>query len=137
MFSRTTSVMTVLALLGITAGAMAASNRPTTYEKTALSGQEIYIFLDTNLNPDCTSAGMDDVKAISGPNHGSIRIVDGKVYPNYPKGSDRYKCNSQSDDGIQAFYKSAPGFKGQDQVSLSIHTFTGNARDVVVTINVE
>jgi hypothetical protein len=63
--------------------------------------------------------------------------VDGKVYPNFPKDGERYKCNLQSDDGVQAFYKSAPGFKGQDQVSLSIHTFNGTARNVVVNVTVE
>ncbi|WP_143748289.1 hypothetical protein [Mesorhizobium carmichaelinearum] len=129
--------MAVAAVFGFTGYAMAGSSRPVTYEKTALSGQEIYIFQDANLNPDCTSAGLDEVQATSGPSHGSIRIVDGKVYPNFPKNSDRYKCNQQSDDGVQAFYKSAPGFKGQDQVSLSIHTFTGNARNVLVNITVE
>lgn len=134
---RMTCVMAMAALFGFTGYAMAGSSRPVTYEKTALSGQEIYIFQDANLNPDCTSAGLDDVQATSGPSHGSVRIVDGKVYPNFPKTSDRYKCNQQSDDGVQAFYKSAPGFKGQDQVNLSIHSFTGNARSVVVNITVE
>ena len=137
MAHRMACIITMTAMVGFTGHAMAGSNRPQTYEKTALSGQEIYIFQDANLNPDCTSAGMDDVHATSGPSHGSIRIVDGKVYPNFAKNSDRYKCNLQSDDGVQAFYKSTPGFKGQDQVNLSIHTFTGNAHSVVVNINVE
>ena len=137
MTRRMACIITMTAMVGFTDYAMAGSSRPITYEKTALSGQEIYIFQDANLNPDCTSAGLDDVQATAGPSHGSVRIVDGKVYPNFPKDSERYKCNLQSDDGVQAFYKSAPGFKGQDQVSLSIHTFSGNARSVVVNVTVE
>lgn len=125
------------ALFGFTGYAMAGSPAPLIFEKTALSEQEIYIFQDANLNPDCTTAGIDIVQTASGPSHGSIRIVDGKFFPSFPKTSERYKCNSQSGDGVRAFYKSAPGFKGQDQVNLTVHTFTGNIRTVTVNITVQ
>lgn len=135
---RMTGVMTMAAMLGFAGyAAAAASAPPMTYQKTALSEQEIFIFQDANVNPDCTVAGVDVVRTASGPSHGTLRIVDGKFFPNFPKTSERYKCNSQSSDGVRAFYKSAPDFKGQDQVSLIVHTFTGNVRNVVVNITVE
>ncbi len=137
MIRRTTGIITALALLGLTASPAAAFGNSTSYDKTALSGQEIYVFMDATLNPDCSSMGKDEVRAVSGPSHGNFRLVSGKIYPKYSKGNERYKCNARQVQGIRGLYRSKPGFKGHDQVTLSIHTFTGNARTVVVSINVE
>lgn len=137
MIRRTTGVMTVLALLGLAASPAAAFTHSTSFKKTALSGQEVYVFAHASLNPDCSSMGKDDVRAVSGPSHGKFQLVPGKIYPDFVKENERYKCNLRKVDGIKGLYRSKPGFKGMDQVTLSIHTFTGIARTVVVSINVE
>jgi hypothetical protein len=137
MICRRTGVTAVFALLGLAGWVTAASSGPLNYQKTALSGQEIYIFMDSNLNADCSSAGRDIVKAVAGPNHGTVRLVGGKVYPHYSKGNDRYKCKLRKDDGIKGFYRSKPGYKGHDQITFSIHTYTGNVHSATVNINVE
>jgi len=127
--------MTVLALLGLTVCPAAAGS--SSYEKTALSGQEIYIFKGANLNPDCSSVGRDDVRAIAGPSHGKVRLVHEKIYPSYSKGNDHYKCNSRKVDGVMALYRSSSGFKGADQVTIAVHTVTGNSYKFFIKIKVE
>lgn len=126
-----------LVFLGLGAAPAAALGNSKTYEKTTLSGKEIFIYGGSTLNPDCSRAGKDDVRAVSGPSHGKVSIVDAKTYAHYAKGDARAKCNSRKVDGIKVLYRSKPGFKGQDQVVLSVHTYFGEAYRAVININVE
>lgn len=135
MICRKTSIIAMFALLGLALSPAAAANR--TYEKTALSGQEIFLFGGSTLNLDCSKAGSDDLRATSGPSHGKIRIVHGKTYSQYSRRDRRSKCNSKKVEGIKVLYRSAPGYKGRDSVTLSLHTYFGKASVTVVNIKVE
>ncbi|RWF40463.1 MAG: hypothetical protein EOS46_29500 [Mesorhizobium sp.] len=137
MIRRTTGIMTVLALLGFSVCPAAAYTHSFSYEKTALSGQEIFLYGGSTLNPDCSKAGKDDLRAISGPSHGKLMIMNGKTYAHYAKKDARAKCDSRKVDGIKVVYRSAPGFKGRDEVTLSLHTYYGYASRTVIRINVE
>lgn len=134
---RLTGVAIALVFLGLGAGPAAAFGNSKTYEKTTLSGKEIFIYGGSTLNPDCSKAGQDDVRAVAGPSHGRVSIVNAKTYAHYGKGDARAKCDSRKVDGIKVLYRSKPGFKGQDQVVLSVHTYFGGAYRAVININVE
>lgn len=135
MVYRTAGFVAALMALGLAAWPAAAGS--TSYRKTALSGQEIYIFRDVSLNVDCSSAGADDVRIIAGPSHGKVRLVHGKLYTGFTKANERSKCNTHKVNGIKGLYRSNPGFKGHDEVTFSTHTYTGNAYKAVVSIDVE
>ncbi|TPM28278.1 hypothetical protein [Mesorhizobium sp. B2-3-4] len=130
---RTTGLITVLAVLAGAAWPAAAES----YGKSALSGQEIYIFRDVSLNADCSSAGANDVRIIAGPSHGKVRLVHAKIYTGFAKSNERWKCNAHKVDGIKGLYRSNPGYKGRDQVTFSVHTYMGNAHQAVVSIDVQ
>lgn len=137
MLCRTKTIIGIAALLGTMVCPALAGTQFMNYEKTALSGKEIFIFKDMNINVDCSIAGKDDVQVSSGPSHGNTRLEDAKVFPTYKTADPRSKCNSREVEGIKGFYKSESGFKGRDQVTFMIHTYQGNAYHVVVDINVE
>jgi len=137
MICRATGIIAMLAFLGLTVGPVAAMTRWSSLEKTALSGKEVSVIKGSSLNPDCSTEGRQDVRAIAGPSHGTIKIVFGKIYPVYSKGSDRYKCDYRKVDGVSGLYRSNPGFKGRDQITFSIHTITGKAYTVVINITVK
>lgn len=132
-----TGVVTVLTLLGLAAGPAAAFTHTSSHNETALSGHEIYLYGGSSLNPDCSIIGGDNLRVISGPSHGDVRILHGKVFAHFAKNNERSRCNSRKVEGIKALYRSKPGFKGWDQVTLSVHTYTGNAFNAVVNIKVE
>jgi len=132
-----TSVISGLALLGLTVCPASAYTQTYTHQKTALSGQEIYVFGGASLNADCSSAGKDDVRVVSGPSHGNVKLVHGKVHAVYAKSNERSKCNARMVNGIKALYRSKSGFKGWDQVTISVHTYLGNAFTYVANIKVE
>lgn len=124
-------------VLGLSGCVTAENDARDAYTKTSLSGQEIFIYHDTEVNPDCSNAGMPVVKAVAGPSHGSVRIIQSKVYPNFSRDNMRYKCNAKAVDGIKVLYTSDKGFKGRDKVTISGHTSTGNAHLTTVDIKVE
>ena len=64
-------------------------------------------------------------------------IVNGKTYAHYSKKDARVKCDARKVDGIKVMYRSNPGFKGRDEVTLSLHTYYGYASKTVININVE
>ncbi|TPL86181.1 hypothetical protein FJ948_24425 [Mesorhizobium sp. B2-3-12] len=134
---RATPIMTGLVLLGLAVSPAAASNRTFTYQKTALSGRDVYFFGGASLNVDCSSEGRDDVRVVSGPSHGNVKLVHDKVFTHYNKSNDRAKCNLRKVNGIKALYRSSPSFKGWDQVTISVHTYDGNAFKYVTNIKVE
>jgi hypothetical protein len=127
----------MFAFLGLTVCPAAAMTRWTSHEKTAISGKEVSVLKGSSLNPDCSTEGRQDLRAIAGPSHGKIRIVFGKIYPVYSKGSDRYKCDSRKVDGVSGLYRSNPGFKGRDQITFSVHTIMGESYTVVINITVK
>ncbi|AGB45369.1 hypothetical protein LB524_14105 [Mesorhizobium sp. ESP6-5] len=137
MSHRATSIMAGLALLAFAVSPAAASNRMFTSQKTALSGRDVYFFGGASLNVDCSSAGRDDVRVVSGPSHGNVKLVHDGVFTHYNKSNDRAKCNSHKVNGIKALYRSSPGFKGWDQVTISVHTYDGDAFKYVTNIKVE
>ena len=127
----------MFAVLGLGVPPAAAFTHWSSYQKTALTGQEIFVFKGASLNVDCSPVGRDDVKIIDGPSHGKVRLVEGKVYTSFGRSNQRFKCNSRKVDGIKGFYRSVSGFKGQDHVTFSVHTYDGNAYKIVVDVNVE
>ena len=137
MIWRVTSVIAGLAILGFTVCPAAAYTQTYTHQKTALSGHEIYVFGGASLNVDCSSAGKAEVRVASGPSHGSVKLVHGKVNAVYSKSNERSKCNSRMVNGIRGLYRSKAGFKGWDQVTFSVHTYEGNAFKFVTNIKVE
>lgn len=133
----TSTIITVFTLLGFAVCPADAMARWSSHEKTAPSGKEVSVIRGSSLNPDCSSEGRQDLRAIAGPSHGKIRIVFGKIYPVYSKGSDRYKCDSRKVEGVSGLYRSNPGFKGRDQITFSVHTIMGESYQVVIDITVK
>lgn len=137
MIRRVTSVGIALALIGLCIGPAAAWGNSKTIVKTALSGQEIEVYDGASVNPDCSNAGKANFKAVSGPSHGRISVINAKTFPYFPKSNIRWKCDFVKVDGIKVLYRSVPGFKGKDRVILSIHTYDGRSYNPTIDVTVE
>jgi hypothetical protein len=136
MVYRVTAVGIAL-VLGLGAVRAAAWGNTKTLERTALSGKEIDIYEGSSVNPDCSNAGPVDLKAVSGPTHGKISIINAKTFPHFAKSNIRWKCNFRKVDGIKVLYRSKPGFKGEDKVALSVHTYEGASYSITIDVKVE
>ncbi|MER9166202.1 hypothetical protein NKI12_02285 [Mesorhizobium australicum] len=137
MVHRVTAVVIAFVFVGLSAGQAAAWGNSKTLKRTALSGKEISVYDGASVNPDCSNAGPVDLKAVSGPSHGKISIVNAKTFPHFTKSNIRWKCDFRKVDGIKVLYRSQPGFKGQDQIDLSVHTYDGVSYSVTINLKVE
>ena len=102
-----------------------------------VSGREISIERAYEVNPDCSSAGMPYIQAISGPSNGTISIKSEKVFPGYKPDNIRSKCNSQIVDGIKVYYKPNPGFIGKDRVITRLSHTNGTMYESTIDITVK
>ena len=137
MVYRVTAVGIALVFVGLGAGQAAAWGNSKTLTRTALSGKQINVYDGASVNPDCSNAGPVDLKAVSGPSHGKISIVNAKTFPHFTKSNIRWKCNFRKVDGIKVLYRSKPGFKGEDEVALSVHTYEGASYSITINVKVE
>ncbi|MGO4449037.1 hypothetical protein AB4Y96_08930 [Phyllobacterium sp. TAF24] len=98
--------------------------------KTQLSG--FY-----KVNDDCSSRVPPELKAVSGPSHGTIDFSRGSSRPSFREGERRHKCNSQNVSKIYVSYTSTSGFVGKDSVTISSKTAGSDFYSYVnFTINV-
>lgn len=134
---RVVGVGIAIAIMGLGVASASAWGNSKTIEKTALSGKEISIYDGANVNPDCSNAGLVSMQAVSGPSHGKISIINAKTFPHFTRNNIRFKCNSRKVDGMKVLYRSVPGFKGQDRVVLSTHTYDGGSYGATINIKVE
>jgi hypothetical protein len=137
MVYRVTAFGIALVFVGLGAGDAAAWGNTKTLNRTALSGKEINVYDGASVNPDCSNAGPVDLRAVSGTTHGKISILHAKTFPHFTKDNIRWKCNFRKADGIKVLYRSMPGFKGQDQVALSVHTYDGASYSITINVKVE
>jgi hypothetical protein len=86
--------------------------------KTAVSGKPIRINMYFNVNPDCTSAGVAEVRITEQPQNGSVRIAKGTGFPFYPVSNSRHGCNTTRVPVVEIYYTSKNGFVGTDHVGM-------------------
>ncbi|MCQ8278096.1 hypothetical protein NFI95_06500 [Acetobacteraceae bacterium KSS8] len=69
------------------------------------------------------------------PTHGHAEIRTGRFRPDYPSDTYRARCNDPPRDGIAAFYRPAPGWRGDDTVTLRFEEPSGKhwMADFVIT----
>jgi hypothetical protein len=89
-----------------------------------------------SLNPDCTHTGETIVRITKQPEHGSANVVNGTHFPNYPKDSSRFKCNSQRVKDTQVHYKSADKYVGNDTFEVLVIYSHGIAWEMQYEVSV-
>lgn len=90
-------------------------NADTTANFMALSGQDIKVAIGYSVNADC-SPRSDHVKfKVVGLTHGTVRAVNTNVFVHHPMAGSSISCGSKSVPGVQLWYRSKPGFVGEER----------------------
>jgi hypothetical protein len=111
-------------------------NAPLYHSYNVLNNSDVRLVQGTELNPDCSVAGITKYKIIQYPTHGNIQINEEKVYSTFPLGNARYACNGKPEDGISAHYKSEPGFVGHDATVIQFYFPSGTMQVMNFDIDV-
>jgi hypothetical protein len=95
--------------------------------KTAFSGIPVMLDSYAELNPDCSSLGLENVIITKAPSHGSVAILNGvEAYTNFPANNQRYECNRKTSPSVGIQYTSAKAFTGIDSFTLHRVSHSGN-----------
>jgi hypothetical protein len=103
-------------------------------ETTSTKSQRLNFF--TSLNPDCTSRGRTEVRVVTPPMNGSIKIAYESDFPRYSAVSQRYECNRRRVTGTSVVYTPRRDFQGQETIVVEGFYPTGQLDRVTHTVNV-
>lgn len=86
----------------------------------APSGKQQRVEFFLGLHPDCTSTGIPTAHVVTPPAHGTVNFAEGQEYSGFPPGNQRHDCNKQKSPALDAFYTSAPDYKGGDEFGIEV-----------------
>jgi hypothetical protein len=95
------------------------------------AGRDIRILVLMNVKPDCTSDPLPTVRLVAPPANGKITVRRVRLNATNVK-----QCLALEVPALVAFYRSAPGFEGNDTASVEIRPNEGAPQVQRITISV-
>jgi hypothetical protein len=123
-----------LCLLGIFVPETSSAQQTTT--ASVFSGNEARLLAPNWVNTDCTSGSRPDVRVVSSPANGSIRLENMQIAISRNSDNSRAHCNGKQVDTVGVFYKSREGFVGTDRAVIEADFKTGIVRRYTTVIDV-
>ena len=105
-------------------------------DKSALSGNKSRIAAMNYVNSDCTSGPLPEVRIVTPPGSGELRMEPIKYAVNRDKKNSRAHCNGTVVDAIAVFYKSKSEYAGADKVVLDVDFKAGQAKRFIYAIDI-
>ncbi len=105
------------ALLVVLAGSAGAQDDVVQRDLPVTSGQERRVGVYTFVEPDCGPGPLPEIKLVSPPAHGAVRVHTGRV-----KLTNFKRCLAIEVPALAAFYRAANNFTGADEFTLEIMT---------------
>ena len=104
-----------------------------TVERTTrgLADKDIQIGVYVNVKPDCTTGPLPSIRLTGAPAHGKVAVRSAKV-----KATNYKQCLALEVPGFVAFYRSVPGFAGNDVVTLEVKFPNGRTVTQKITVTV-
>jgi hypothetical protein len=106
------------------------------YEKEAFSGSESRIAAMNFVNADCSGGPLPEVRVVTPPSGGDVRMEPIKHTLNRDKKNHRAHCNGKIVDAVAVFYKPKSDFTGADQVVLDVDYKAGAIKRFMFAINI-
>jgi hypothetical protein len=106
------------------------------HTKRAFSGNEFRLAAMNNVNADCSSGPVPDVRVLVRPANGELRIEEARTVVDRDADNRRAHCNGKEVDARAIHYKSAAGFVGQDKIAVEVDFKTGTVRRYTYVIDV-
>lgn len=130
------SVPVVPPFLGTTPQSVSPKISSMTVVREIFSGSESRIAAMTYINPDCSSGLAPEVRIVSPPANGDVRLQQETAPlargPNDPMA----RCNGKPADGVTIYYKSKSGYTGTDTVMVEVDFRHGTVRRFLYSLNV-
>jgi hypothetical protein len=105
-------------------------------KKDVFSGNEFRLAAMNNVNADCSSGPVPDVRVLAQPSNGELRIEQIRYVVSRAADNYRAHCNGKEVDALGLFYKSRDGFVGEDRISVDVDYKVGTVRRFFYVISV-
>ena len=96
------------------------------------AGRDIRIAIFGSLKPDCTPGQLPTVKLKQPPANGTVTVRQTRI-----RATNIKQCLAVEVPAFVAFYRSAPGFTGQDSVTIEVVSPGGKTQLHRYTVTVE
>jgi hypothetical protein len=96
------------------------------------SGRDIRIAVYASILPDCTAGQLPAVRLKQPPANGTVTVKQGRM-----RTTNFKQCLAVEVPAFVAFYRSAPGFSGQDSVLIEVVSASGKTQIQRFTVTVE
>jgi hypothetical protein len=96
------------------------------------TGRDIRIAVFANILPDCTAGQLPTVRLKQPPSNGTVTVKQGRV-----RTTNLKQCLAVEVPAFVAFYRSSPGFSGQDSVLIEVVSASGKTQIQRYTVTVE
>ena len=117
-------------------GLFALYSSASAYEFVVPVNSSRQIDFNAGIHEDCTSIGETITRVTIPPEHGTVVIISGRNYPNFPQTNRRYVCNSQKVNASQVWYTPRKGYIGPDSVSIDVIYGDGGSKQKTIPIQV-
>lgn len=101
-----------------------------------VAGQHTYIYKNDELSKRCVVSHLA-AKVETYPKHGTLVVSHGPVKNSYKRPLAQAKCPYMVDDGVNAYYQSAAGYRGKDKVVISVTDKAENTEYTTIYLNVK
>jgi hypothetical protein len=105
-------------LLALSLAAGADAQTYDSYSKTMPAGGTLLLAHYASVNGDCSSKGRVEVRVVSGPTSGVIRVAQGSGYGHFT--GDYQQCSAYKVFGANVTYTPQKSFLGSDSVQLDV-----------------
>lgn len=89
------------------------------------------------VNPDCSSGGIPNIKITNPPAHGVASAEPSQDYSEFLSNNQRYECNKTKLPVTAVFYTSESNFKGADSFEIEVIFPSGTAKTQQFLMTVE
>jgi hypothetical protein len=108
----------------------------TQVKRDVFSGTEFRVAAMHTVNADCSSGPVPDVRVVTQPTHGDVRLEQVRTVIDFRAEERRVQCNGKEADARALFYKSRDGFTGQEKITVDVDYKTGTVKRFVYSIAV-
>jgi hypothetical protein len=122
-------------LLALTLATGAAAQVYGRGNKTMVAGGTLLLAHYASINADCSSRGRTEVRIVSGPTSGVVRVAEGLGYGHF--GGDYQQCGNSKGIGANVTYTPQRDFIGTDSIQLDVFYPSGVERIDTFTITVK
>lgn len=105
-------------------------------DRSAFSGSDSRIAAMNYVNADCSSGPLPEVRVVTAPSGGDLRMEPIKYAVNRNKTNARAHCNGQIVDAVAVFYKSRSDFTGKDKIVLDVDFKAGSIKRFIYAIDI-